>query len=201
MLTKETLDSVLAYEPATGLFRYLKKRGAMKPGDIAGTKGKHGHVRINVLGTLHYAHRLAWLTTYGEMPKGVIDHIDGNPSDNRLCNLRDVCHAENLQNQFRPLGRNPYLGVSLVNGRWNAAAMRFGLSVNLGRFDTPEAASAAYQACKLMSHEEFARLARSRRRKNKLTAELSQVLSEFPGFDADETLRAAWLKRREQALL
>ena len=32
-------------------------------------------------------------------PKGVIDHINGNSLDNRIENLRDVSHTENMINR------------------------------------------------------------------------------------------------------
>ena len=34
-----------------------------------------------------YAHRLAWLFVYGEMPSGKIKHIDKNKANNAIDNL------------------------------------------------------------------------------------------------------------------
>lgn len=199
-IDKQTLDSVLCYEPETGIFRYLKPRGSMKVGDVAGTSTKSGYVRINVLGELHYAHRLAWLTTKGSMPNAVIDHINGDPTDNRIVNLRDVSHAENLQNQFRPTRDNPYLGVSHVRGKWQSTVTRFGLSLHLGVFNTAEEASLAYQQSKQMTHEQFQKLARSKRRANRLALELTYLLRDFPGFTSTPEQQAAWSARRLHAI-
>lgn len=47
----------------------------------------------------YYLHRLLWEAFIGEIPEGYeIDHIDGNPSNNVLQNLRIVTHKENMNN-------------------------------------------------------------------------------------------------------
>lgn len=45
-------------------------------------------------------HRLIWFIVYGEWPKQQIDHIDGNPSNNSILNLRDVSHTDNMNNRI-----------------------------------------------------------------------------------------------------
>jgi hypothetical protein len=35
---------------------------------------------------------------YGKWPEGVIDHIDHDGTNNRISNLRDVTHTDNLRN-------------------------------------------------------------------------------------------------------
>ena len=46
--------------------------------------------------------RLCWLLHYGDWPENTIDHIDRNPLNNKIENLRDVTQAENNRN------KNPY---------------------------------------------------------------------------------------------
>lgn len=54
----------------------------------------------------YFAHRVVWALHYGKFPDGVIDHIDGDPSNNRLDNLRSVDQSENNINRRTPLGHN-----------------------------------------------------------------------------------------------
>lgn len=60
---------------------------------------KRGGHLIGTISCVHfYAHRVIWAIVYGRWPDGEIDHINGNPSDNRITNLRIVTSAENSQN-------------------------------------------------------------------------------------------------------
>ena len=99
-LTAEMLRSLLSYDPETGEFRWRISRGRVSVGDIAGSHpNRVGYLRI-MLGDVEYrAHRLAWLYIYGKWPELVIDHIDRNKTNNRIANLRDVSHAENMRNR------------------------------------------------------------------------------------------------------
>ena len=57
-----------------------------------------GHL-VGTISCVHfYAHRVIWAMVHGEWPVGEIDHINGNPVDNRIENLRIVTSSENSQN-------------------------------------------------------------------------------------------------------
>jgi len=60
-------------------------------------------------------HRVIWLMVYGEWPQKEIDHINGDPSDNRIENLREVDRALNMQN--RRMHSNNSSGVCGVTFR------------------------------------------------------------------------------------
>lgn len=76
---------------------------------------------IKALGRLYSAHRLAWLYFHGINPSGVIDHIDGDPSNNAINNLRDVKQSTNTKNnKISKNNTSGYPGVYLNKrtGKW-----------------------------------------------------------------------------------
>lgn len=76
------------YDEDTGnLVRKVMTSSRAKVGDIAGSPDKDGYIVIHCLGKQRKAHHLVWLHYYGDLPK-MIDHINRDPSDNRIENLR-----------------------------------------------------------------------------------------------------------------
>lgn len=59
-----------------------------------------GYKRILIDGELVFQHRIIWKLVFGVEPK-YIDHTDRDKSNNRLNNLRDVSHQENMRNRSR----------------------------------------------------------------------------------------------------
>jgi hypothetical protein len=150
---------MIAYDPETGQFNRIGRTQGARPGESAGTKKPCGRLEISIFGRRHYAHRLAWVIAHGNWPAGVVDHINGDPSDNRLCNLRDVSQQINTQNRRRaqkPGGASGLLGVTFNKQRskWAARiAMPAGNSKHLGYHDTAELAHEAYLAAKRQFHD------------------------------------------------
>ena len=155
----EDLKQSLDYNPETGEFRWkLSIGGRATAGSPAGNVHiKNKRLQIQFQGKNYYAYRLAWLLTYGMWPVQMIDHIDGNPLNNRINNLRDVSSRVNLQNQrkAKPSNKTAFLGVSFRKdtGKFQARININGKKVCLGCFTTPEEAHAAYLAAKRKSHE------------------------------------------------
>lgn len=139
------LKGLLSYDPDTGIFRRLKSSARAKAGAVAGYVDKNGYVRVSVGGFLVWAHRLAWFYSHGEWPSKFIDHINRNPADNRLVNLRDVPHSINMRNRAA-YGQVPLLGVTQPKDRksFRAQITRDRKTKHLGRFKTAEAAHQAY---------------------------------------------------------
>jgi len=157
VISQEELKQLLLYDPSTGKWKWLVKRGSKcKEGWFSGTKGKNDYFYIEISNRSYLAHRLAWLWSYGTFPVLDLDHINNNPSDNRLNNLREVNKCVNLQNQVKPHKNNKsgYLGVSLnkKRGLWEATIMVEGKNKRLGGFQTPEEASLCYLKHKEIYH-------------------------------------------------
>ena len=159
MNIRPTLMNILRYDPQSGDFIWLENRGRSgKKGDRAGTITRDGYVRIRSSGVNMLAHRLAWLFVYGSWPKLCIDHIDGDRSNNRIANLRDVSLGVNQQNRRHAMPNNKtsgLLGVSFQSNRglWVASIGVNGKRKHLGRFSSPQDAYLAYLTAKRQFHE------------------------------------------------
>lgn len=91
--------------------------------EVAGKQDSRGYWVISTRSLLSkgekllfQAHRVIWELVYGAIEEGyVIDHIDGNPSNNSLSNLRLVTYSGNSRNRASIDGRN---GVSFCRKFW-----------------------------------------------------------------------------------
>lgn len=163
MITREHLISVLRYDPVTGDFTWIEAPSVWLHrlvGTVAGRKHLT-QIQIRISGKNYLAHRLAWLYVHGVWPKEYIDHINGDPCDNRLSNLREATARENMFN--RRMQKSNRLGVKGVlcaraAGRFMSRIRIDGRSVHLGTFDSVELASAAYAAAAVATRGEFVRL-------------------------------------------
>jgi len=145
--TQEQLKKLLHYDPLTGVFTWLPREGdisfdARLVGKRTGAVWKKRYRRIKVLGAKYPEHRLAWLYVYGVWPS-CVDHIDNDPGNNAISNLRDITRKQNLARfcSKRPLGKGVHkYGIK----RFYATITKDGIEYKLGIFDTPEEARVAY---------------------------------------------------------
>lgn len=144
--------SFVSYNKDTGAFTWIKKPSAgVSIGDVAGSVDKCGRVKFMLGGRQYFAHRVAFLYMTGSFPKGVVDHIDGNPLNNSWENLRDVSSRENSENRRTHQSNNllKRLGVyrkTLKSGKVKYVAR---IRVNgelrhVGVFDSEDCAYLAY---------------------------------------------------------
>jgi len=163
-LDQAELKRLFEYNPATGVFARLVTTAPALAGSEAGTVSKGGYRQIQIQGARYYAQRLAWLYTFGRWPIGQIDHINGDKSDNRIENLREVTHAENGKNQKRSCANTS--GVTGVSrhkraSKWQARINADGVEKHLGLFVNKQDAVEARQAAevKFGYHENHGRAA------------------------------------------
>lgn len=139
ILTQSRLKELLSYDPNTGVFIWKEKisnNDKGKVGDIAGCMSR-GYVRIKIENSKYMAHRLAWLYLYGKWPEKYIDHINKDKTDNRVVNLRDVSHRENMKNQKkRSDNTSGCVGVHLEQDgkKWQSRITHKGKRIVLGRY-------------------------------------------------------------------
>lgn len=158
-LTHESLRQLLRYDPGTGVFHWLVTKGSKRPaGSVAGRPDvRRGDTIITIDGSAYRANRLAWFYMTGSWPVDEVDHKDTDYTNNRWWNLRDVAHAVNSQNsrKARVTNKTGLLGVHqcAATGRFRASITVRGKCKQLGRFDTPELAHAAYIRAKRELHD------------------------------------------------
>lgn len=148
MNIKQQMFERLKYTPEDGKVWWIKHpRRSTENGTEAGNMMQNGYRKLKFCGKQYLTHRVVWLLQHGTWPFGDIDHIDGNPSNNKLDNLRDVSHSVNLQNRKSATKKNKtgFLGVVKRKNKYAAHITKNGKQVYLGLFETPELAHQAYK--------------------------------------------------------
>jgi hypothetical protein len=97
-LVAERLHELLDYDPDTGVFTWLEKRGRVKAGGIVGTVTEDG-IYIRIDGLRYSASQVAHLWMTDEWPHDQINHRDGDQANNRWANFRPVTHSQELCNR------------------------------------------------------------------------------------------------------
>ena len=165
---------LLDYDPSTGVFVWKHRGSKWFPGDehhrkiwnnrfagkVAGNNRKDGYTVVVINYVRYTAHRLAWAHVYGEWPKNEIDHIDGDRSNTRIANLRDVVRRVNQENLKRSRGetKSGLLGVTWdkKKNKWFARIKAGGRARFLGYFSDPNKAHEVYLKAKVVLHEGYA---------------------------------------------
>lgn len=160
--SQEELLELFKYDPDTGeLWHRTRKRERFKKEHhwkawntrFAGKKAGHlspsGYIRTKLDGRLLNTHRVIFKIVTGRDPENYIDHLNGDKTDNRFENLRDVEPSENNKNCY--IQANNTSGFNGVNfytplQKWCASGRLNKKRIHLGYFDTPEEAHCARHA-------------------------------------------------------
>ena len=161
MIAQSDLKILFEYNPETGVFiRKVKTAIATNVGDEAGYLNKQGYVQMRVFGKTYQAHSLAWLYVFGDFP-ALIDHIDGNRSNNAIENLRVANHSINgFNREKKSESSSVFKGVlwSKKYRKWESKITALGKRRHLGYFISEQEAAHAYNKSAIALHGEYARL-------------------------------------------
>lgn len=165
--TQETLRHWLSYDEETGVFTWRIEPRPNRPlvGSPAGSMS-NGYVFIGIRGYPQIgAHRLAWIYVHGSIPPGLeVDHIDVNPENNALSNLRLATSQQQKWNKRRQSNnkagmKGAYYHAAHKGKKWRSQIKTpDGRLEFLGYYHTPEEAAAAYQVAAVRHFGDFARL-------------------------------------------
>ncbi len=115
-------------------------------GKVAGSLVPNGYKRLEFQGRSLALHRLIWLYVHGTWPQ-TIDHIDGNRSNNKIDNLRDVSMLENSRNKAIPSNnKSGVIGIYKEGIAWRAVIGIGDRTIGLGSFRNIEEAIAVRKA-------------------------------------------------------
>ncbi len=173
LLPIEYLRECFLYDPDTGRFWWKKRPLRHFPNDHdwlgwnAQWSGKETFITVNHDGYLrseirHEGRRLrlaagrtAFALVNGYWPE-TVDHVDGNPLNNRPENLRAATNQQQQWNKFKTKRPDKLRGAFFENGRWTASVNHDRKKIRLGRFDTEQEAHDAYCAFVREHRGEFA---------------------------------------------
>lgn len=155
MIDIDALRQAISYCPETGALTWANVRpGKRCNGDPAGCIDKlNGYVRLRFQRKMLLGHRVAFAIVTGRWPK-LVDHINGNRSDNRWANLREADQSANHENRRVAASHSTtgLLGVQRSGNRYMARLTVKGKRLYFGCHATPEQAHAAYLVAKREHH-------------------------------------------------
>lgn len=161
----ETIFSAFDYDKEAGVLIWKNRPDSPKhinstyAGKQAGCLDNKGYFIVHLNYKKYLVHRLIYKIETGEEPKA-IDHIDGNPQNNRIDNLRPCSPSQNLQNaKLQSNNKTGARGVHLQakSGKYIAKIKHKGKTIHLGSFETITEASGVYETKAKELHGEFFR--------------------------------------------
>ena len=134
-LISDYITSHFSYDPSTGLITNTKTSKTYTNIAIGGYISDIAmRNKITQKGSAIKVHRLAWFLYYGSEPTGVIDHIDGDGTNNKITNLRITTNQGNMQNKKRYKNSSQYMVGVLSDYRNKVQTYQAqGMSIKTGK--------------------------------------------------------------------
>ena len=155
--TKQDLHDLFRYENGKLFWKTINSGRRI---DVeAGWLDKLGYRYIGLGRKTYRSYHLIYMMFYGYLPK-LIDHIDGNPLNNQVENLREASSLQNSWNQKkRCTNTSGVKGISWSkkNSRWVARCMINYKSHFVGSFESIDSAEEAIKAFRVIKQGQFAR--------------------------------------------
>ena len=158
ILTQEKLIEIFEYKDG---HLYWKKKIAKNiiVGSKAGWISGAGNYDLMYQNKTYKVHRLIFALHHGYFPK-IIDHIDGNPLNNKINNLREATHSQNLQNsKLRKDNKSGEKGViwDKKYKKWRVSCVLNKKQYHGGYYKNLTEAIESVRKLRTQLHEEFAR--------------------------------------------
>lgn len=139
-LTKEYLQSILDYNPETGILTWKINKQKIVIGSEAGHKRSDGYRRICIDAKLYYSHSIAFMIYTGKWID-LIDHKNQIRDDNRILNLIPSNKSENGKNSKKSSNNTSgYNGVYFFkrDKNWQVKVTSEGKQIHIGYFENIE---------------------------------------------------------------
>lgn len=144
----KNLKEYFVYESGNLKARISYANSKIKAGKILGNNNPKYYTNVRCKGRKYKMHRIVWYLCTGNWPIDQIDHINGDKSDNRIENLRQVSHGENMRSYKKKAKgtSSRFRGVSFNRKRkeWHSEIYSLGLRYSLGWFKNELEAAMAY---------------------------------------------------------
>lgn len=152
----------ISYDPFTGKLTWKRAMRGTFAGSDCGYRDKRGYINIRFGEYRLLGHRVGWALVNMKWPANQIDHKNRNPSDNRICNLREATDNQNKANTTVRKNKiySSYKGVTWDKRRnkWCTSIYRKGRQKFLGYFEKEEDAYFAYCREAIRYDGEFVRI-------------------------------------------
>jgi hypothetical protein len=176
-LTIDLIRSLFRYDAESGILiwesrpsNHFANEAAWKrwntryAGKVAGCKKYAGknqwpYLITSINNNQFYVHQLIWIYVHGAHPSGFIDHINGDGTDNRISNLREVdAHQNGCNSKLRKNNTSGVKGVRWVekDNRWYAQIKVKYKYIHLGCYSNYTDAVKARKEAEIKYHGEYA---------------------------------------------